>query len=151
MKLSAEGLDLIKRSEGFRSRTYFDAAGFPTIGYGHRLEPTESYPGGITDPQAEVILLWDVHEAEQAVERLVRVPLTQGQFDALVDFTFNLGSARLACSALLKELNAGHFDLAAAELLRWDHSGSAEIASLKARRQAEFALWQSTGEKQAAA
>jgi len=151
MKLSAAGLDLVKRSEGFRSHAYFDVAGFPTIGYGHRLEPTESYPNGITETQGEVILLWDVGEAERSVERLVRVPLTQGQFDALVDFTFNLGSARLASSTLIKELNSGHYDLAAAELLRWDHSGTEEIASLKARRQAEYALWQDAGTRQTAA
>lgn len=141
MKLSAAGLELIKRSEGFRSRTYFDTAGFPSIGYGHRLEPKEHYPGGITEAQAEVILLWDVHEAEQAVEHLVKVPLTQGQFDALVDFTFNLGSARLSTSTLLRELNERHYDLAANELLRWDHCGAEEIESLKARRRAERALW----------
>lgn len=151
MKLSAAGLALVKRSEGFRSRIYFDAAGFPTIGYGHRLEPAEHYPNGITEPQAEVILLWDVREAEMAVERLVRAPLTQGQFDALVDFTFNMGSARLASSTLLKELNSGNSDLAADELLRWDHSGAEELESLKARRQAEYALWHAAQPAQAAA
>lgn len=151
MKLSAAGLDLVKRSEGFRSQVYFDIAGFPTIGYGHRLEPTESYPNGITETQADVILLWDVHAAERSVEHLVRVPLTQGQFDALVDFTFNLGSARLASSTLLKVLNSGNYDLAAAELLSWDHSGAQELASLKVRRQAEYTLWHAAGAKQAAA
>jgi lysozyme len=141
MKLSAAGLDLIKRSEGFRSHTYFDAAGFASIGYGHRLEHAEYYPGGITESQAEVILLWDVRDAEQAVEHLVKVPLSQGQFDALVDFTFNLGPARLSSSTLLRELNEGHYDLAANELLRWAHCGAEEIEGLKARRHAERALW----------
>jgi len=150
MKLSSAGLDLIKRSEGFRSRTYFDTAGFPSIGYGHRLEPKEHYPEGITEAQAEVILLWDVHEAEQAVERLVKVPLAQGQFDALVDFTFNLGSARLLSSSLLRELNTGHYDVAANELLRWDHCGAEELESLKARRKAERALWMGEIRAQAA-
>jgi lysozyme len=141
MKLSAAGLDLVKRSEGFRSHIYFDVAGFPTIGYGHRLEHAEHYPEGITETQAEVILLWDVREAELAVERLVKAPLTQGQFDALVDFTFNLGSARLGSSTLLRELNQGHYDVAANELLRWDHCGSEELEALKARRRAERGLW----------
>ena len=150
MKLSTAGIELIKRFEGFRSHTYFDAAGFPSIGYGHRLEPKEHYPDGITETQAEVILLWDVHEAEQAVKRMVKVPLTQGQFDALVDFTFNLGSARLSNSSLLRELNAGHYDLAANELLRWDHCGNEELESLKARRKAERALWLGEPEAHAA-
>lgn len=141
MKLSAAGLDLIKSSEGFRGHIYLDAAGLPTIGYGHRLDPKEFYPDGITEAQAEVILLWDVREAELAVERLVKVPLTQGQFDALVDFTFNLGSGRLAGSTLLRELNASRYVEAAAQLLRWVHCGTRELDSLKARRQAEHKLW----------
>lgn len=141
MKLSPAGLDLIQRSEGFRPKTYIDIAGFPTIGYGHRLVHPECYPDGITEMQANVILLWDVHEAEQSVERLVTVPLTQGQFDALVDFTFNLGAGRLANSTLLHVLNQGKYVEASAELLRWDHSGDHEVAALKARRAAECALW----------
>ncbi|MGA8670484.1 MAG: lysozyme [Terracidiphilus sp.] len=86
MKLSNAGLELIKKSEGFRSKVYPYIAGLPTIGYGHRLVHPECYPDGICETQAEVILLWDVHEAEQALSRQVTVPLTQGQFDALVDF-----------------------------------------------------------------
>ena len=141
MQLSAAGLDLIKTSEGFRPTTYVDIAGFPTIGYGHRLEPEESYPNGICQTQADVILLWDLRTAEQAVAHLVTVPLTQGQFDALVDFVFNLGSGRLATSTLLQDLNAGRFDDAALQLLRWDHSGNREVAALKTRREAEYRLW----------
>ena len=116
-------------------------AGFPTIGYGHRLEPEESYPNGICQTQADVILLWDLRTAEQAIARLVSVPLTQGQFDALVDFVFNLGSGRLATSTLLQDLNAGGFDDAALQLLRWDHSGDREVSALKTRREAEYRLW----------
>ncbi|MGA8731825.1 MAG: lysozyme [Terracidiphilus sp.] len=151
MNLSAAGLQLLKKSEGFRDRTYLDAAGLPTIGFGHRLIHPECYPGGITQTQAEVILLWDVREAEQAVERLVQVPLSQGQFDALVDFAFNLGSSRLAGSTLLQNLNVGKYADAANQLLRWDHEGSQELSSLKARREAEFQLWGASAQEQAAA
>jgi lysozyme len=151
MNLSAAGLQLLKKSEGFRDRTYLDATGLPTIGFGHRLVHPECYPAGITPAQAEVILLWDVRDAEQAVERLVKVPLTQGQFDALVDFTFNLGSGRLAGSTLLQNLNSGKYDEAAGQLLRWDHAGAQELASLKARREGEFQLWGETTQEQAAA
>ena len=101
MRLSAAGLELLKKSEGFRGRTYLDAAGHPTIGYGHRLVDPETYPGGVSEAEGEAMLLHDVGEAEQAVNRLVKVALTQGQFDALVDFVFNLGAERLACSTLL--------------------------------------------------
>jgi len=141
MQLSASGLDLIKKFEGFRPATYIDIAGHPTIGYGHRLEPNECYPAGICPTQADVILLWDVRTAEQAVARLVTAPLSQDQFDALVDFVFNLGSGRLAASTLLEDLNAGRFDAAALQLLRWDHSGDHEVQALKARREAEYRLW----------
>ena len=146
MQLSNNGLELIKRSEGFRDRVYRDVAGFPTIGYGHLLKPSESFPDGIAEPQAAKILARDVQAAEQAVARLVKVALTQGQFDALVDFCFNLGVGRLAGSTLLRELNAGHHDAAAQQLFAWDHAGGVVNAGLKSRRQAEFELWTSGAE-----
>jgi len=141
MQLSAEGLELIKRSEGFRGNLYTDVAGFPTIGYGHRVTPQESFPGGIGEAQAAALLTEDVLEAERMVGRLVGVALTQGQFDALVDFCFNLGAGRLAGSSLLRELNAGQYEAAAEQLLSWDHAGGVVNAGLKARREAEFELW----------
>ena len=143
MRFSAAGMELLKRSEGFRSRVYADAAGFATIGYGHRLLNPASFPNGIDEPQAAEILASDLRDAEQAVERLVKVPLTQGQFDALVDFCFNLGAAKLTASTLLKFLNHGRYDDAAEQLLRWDHAGGHEIDALKARREAEAELWRS--------
>ncbi len=143
MQLSAAGLELLKRSEGFRSHTYNDVNGFPTIGYGHRLLDHESFPDGIGEPQAAGMLAVDVRSAEQAVTRLVKVPLSQGQFDALVDFCFNLGVGRLASSTLLKALNRGRYADAAEQLLHWDIAGGQENAGLKARREAEYALWHS--------
>ena len=144
MRFSEAGLRLLKESEGLRCTTYLDAAGYPTIGYGHRLVHPECYPHGITEEQASIILEWDVREAEQAVERLVKVPVTQGQFDALVDFTFNLGSGSLAGSTLLRDLNAGQYAAAANQLLHWDHAASEVCAGLKTRREAEVRLWQAT-------
>ena len=107
MELSVAGLAILKQSEGFRGRTYRDAEGIPTIGYGHKLLPRESYPSGITEAEATVILSRDLALSEGSISRLARVPLTQGQFDALVDFVFNLGQGRLESSTLLKDLNAG--------------------------------------------
>jgi lysozyme len=141
MQFSAAGLELLKQSEGFRSHSYIDVAGFPTIGYGHRLRPSENFSNGIQEAQAAEILSNDVRGAEEAVTRLVKVPMAQGQFDALVDFVFNLGQGKLASSTLLKELNAGKYDAASEQLLCWDHAGAREIASLKARREAEYRLW----------
>jgi lysozyme len=143
MRLSPAGLELLKKSEGFRDHTYSDVAGFRTIGFGHRQTVGENYPDGISSTQAETVLAADVLTAEAAVIRLVKVPLTQGQFDALVDFVFNLGAGHLASSTLLTYLNAGKYEAAAWQLLGWDHAGSREIAGLKARREAEFRLWSS--------
>ena len=141
MELSAMGLALIKRSEGFRSEIYTDVAGFPTIGYGHRVRHPESFPAGIGEPEAAALLAADAAEAVRAVGRLVRVPLAQGQFDALVDFCFNLGEGRLAGSSLLRELNAGRYQAGGEQLLGWDHAGGQVNPGLKARREAEFGLW----------
>jgi lysozyme len=141
MQLSNAGLALIKRSEGFRSHVYQDVVGIPTIGYGHRLLPHEIFAKGLTETEATELLQHDVHEAENAVTKLVKVPLTQGQFDALVDFVFNLGSGRLAHATLLRLLNEKHYDEAAQQLLSWDHAGNKELPALKARREAEYNLW----------
>src|ERR1039458_4979360 len=141
MQLSEEGLEFVGKFGGFRDHVYRDVAGFPTIGYGHLVKPTESFPAGLTEPQAAAILATDVQQAEEAVARLVKVALTQGQFDALVDFCFNLGAGRLAGSTLLRELNAGHHDAAAQQLFAWDHAGGVVNSGLKVRRQAEFELW----------
>jgi lysozyme len=148
MQLSAAGLELLKRCEGFRGHTYNDVNGFQTIGYGHRLLDRESFPDGISEAQAESMLAADVRSAEQAVARLAKVPLTQGQFDALVDFCFNLGVGRLTSSTLLKVLNRGRYADAAEQLLRWDIAAGQENTGLKARREAEFALWRSNAEIQ---
>lgn len=151
MELSVTGLELLKRSEGFRDRTYMDVNGIPTIGYGHRLLHPESFPDGIGESQAADILACDVRDAEQAVERLVKVPLMQGQFDALADFCFNLGAGRLASSTLLKVLNGGRYDDAAEQLLRWDRAAGQENAGLKTRREAEVALWRGARQQRVAA
>ncbi|MGH9589886.1 MAG: lysozyme [Terracidiphilus sp.] len=141
MRLSNAGLDLIKQSEGFRAATYHDSANRPTIGYGHKLRPGESFPNGVTRAQAEQLLIADVATACGAVEHLVHVPLTQGQYDALVDFCFNVGGGRLASSRLLCDLNVGDYGAARHQLLLWDHAGGHAMPALQSRRQAEFTLW----------
>lgn len=141
MRISPFGLELIMQHEGFRPTTYLDPAGIPTIGYGHKLMPGEFRPKGITESQAQDLLARDAAAAGQAVARFVHVPLTQGQFDALADFVYNLGAARLASSTLLRELNNGNLGAAALEFLKWDHCGNKENAGLKGRREAEMRLF----------
>ncbi|HUY95663.1 MAG TPA: lysozyme [Terracidiphilus sp.] len=141
MRLSPSGFELVMQFEGFRPATYLDSAGLPTIGYGHKLLPGESHPDGVTQDQARDLLARDAAAAAEAVARFVRAPLTQGQFDALVDFVYNLGAARLASSTLLRELNDGNLGAAALQFLKWDHCGGAVISGLKARREAEMRLF----------
>jgi lysozyme len=141
MQVSDDGLNMIRKFEGFVSHTYNDPVGIPTIGYGHKLLPGESFPNGITEAQAEQLLDTDAANAGQDVENLVTVSITQNQFDALVDFTFNLGRGRLAGSTLLRDLNASQYDAARQQLLLWDHAGNQVMPGLQARRQAEFDLW----------
>jgi GH24 family phage-related lysozyme (muramidase) len=141
METSAAGIDLVKRSEGFRAQAYLDVAGVRTIGYGHRLLHSDSFKDGVDEQLAGHMLACDLDDAEAAVTRLVKVPLNQGQFDALVDFTFNLGEGRLAGSTLLADLNKGYYNDAAKQLLCWDHAGMKRLTALRLRREAEWNLW----------
>lgn len=141
MELSTAGIALLKQSEGYRRAVYKDVAGFPTVGYGHKVRVGESFPDGVTLEEANLMLRADMAEVYAAIEHQVKVPLTQGQFDALCDFVYNLGAGSLARSTLLKELNAGHYQTAAAQLLLWDHAGGVEVEGLRKRREAEYVLW----------
>jgi lysozyme len=123
MQMSAAGLELLKRSEEFCGHAYLDAAGLPTIGCGHQPVHPECSPNGIAEPQGAALLANDLRGAEEAVARLVKVALSHGQFDALVDFCFNIGAGKPAASTLLKDLNACLYAAVAGQLLRWDHVG----------------------------
>lgn len=103
--LSPQGEALIKASESLQLVPYRDVAGYATIGWGHRIAAGETF-GTLTRSMAEMLFEKDAGLAAQAVKQLVTVSLTQGQFDALVDFTFNEGAERLKGSTLLKLLNS---------------------------------------------
>ena len=121
---------------------YKDPLGIPTVLWGHRILPHEDFSQGpYTQAEGELVLKGDLAEVYAAIERLVKVPLTQGQFDAIADFVYNLGQGSLARSTLLKELNAGRYQTAAAQILLWDHAGGVENAGLRRRREAEYKLW----------
>jgi lysozyme len=141
MRVSEAGLRLIKQSEGFSTAAYPDSCGIWTIGYGHTRGVL---PGDrCEEAQADAWLREDVTAAEAAVARLVAVPLAQGQFDALVDFVFNLGEGALAGSTLRRRLDAGDYRGAAAEFGRWCHAGGAVLPGLVTRRARERALFES--------
>lgn len=135
--VSQEGLMLIKHFEGFAPQIYRCPAGYDTIGYGHVVRAHEAFAGGITLQAAEDLLRQDVRAAERSVLRLIRVPLTQGQFDALVSFTFNLGSGALQRSTLRRRVNREDHDAVPAELRRWVWAGGRRLTGLIKRREAE--------------
>lgn len=141
MQTGREGIELIKGFEGLRLSKYQDVVGKWTIGYGHLILPSESFPNPLTEKQAEDLLRKDLAASEAGVTRLVKVKLSQQQFDALVSFTFNLGAGNLQSSTLLKKLNAGDYSGAADELLRWNKAGGKEVAGLTRRRTAERKLF----------
>lgn len=130
------GLALTEGFEGVRLIAYLDVGGIWTIGYGHT--------GGdvckglvITDSQAEALLVSDVAAAVACVNHAVRFDITQYEFDALVDFTFNAGRGNFLRSTLLTNLNAGKTEAAAAQFGLWVNAGGKPVSGLVRRRDAE--------------
>lgn len=140
MKTSQNGLAFIAQNEGIVLHVYPDSLGNPTIGVGHMLTASEKASGvfanGITMERALELLSVDVGTAESWVNKGVTVSLTQDQFDALVDFTFNCGGGAFTSSTLLKLLNAGNYQGAADQFLVWDIP-----AAVIPRRQRERTLF----------
>ena len=135
LTISKDGLELIKSFEGCRLEAYQDPVGIWTIGYGH----TKGVYSGmsITAEQADAYLRSDVTTAEQAVNTHVTTTLTQNMFDALVSFTFNVGTAAFKKSTLLRKLNLGDIIGAAGEFDRWVYAGGRKLPGLARRRTAE--------------
>ncbi|WP_431612921.1 lysozyme [Enterobacter chengduensis] len=144
MQTSEKGIALIKEFEGCRLTAYQDSVGVWTIGYGW-TQPVDGKPirAGMTIKQetAERLLKTGLVSYESDVSRLVKVGLTQGQFDALVSFTYNLGARSLSTSTLLRKLNAGDYAGAANEFQRWNKAGGKVLNGLSRRREAERALF----------
>lgn len=143
MHISEQGIALIRRCEGFSAEPYYCPAGKRTIGYGHVIREGEKFPEkGITEEEATDILLRDIEVIEQAIERLVNVPVSQFQFDALVAFVFNVGIYAFEKSTLLRLLNASDYKGAANEFGRWVYAGGRRLEGLVNRRAREAALFQ---------
>ncbi|MEH3404125.1 lysozyme [Enterobacter roggenkampii] len=144
MQTSDKGISLIKQFEGCKLTAYQDSVGVWTIGYGW-TQPVDGKPirAGMTIKQetAERLLKTGLVSYESDVSRLVKVGLTQGQFDALVSFTYNLGARSLSTSILLRKLNAGDYAGAADEFLRWNKAGGKVLSGLTRRREAERDLF----------
>jgi GH24 family phage-related lysozyme (muramidase) len=139
-QINQRGLALIKEFEGCQLEAYLCPAGVWTIGYGHTLSAAHGM--SIDETKAEALLREDLQEAEEAVDRLVTVPINENQFSALVSFAFNVGAGALQESTLLSLLNAGaEVETIAAQFLRWNKAGDEELAGLTRRRHAERALF----------
>ncbi|PHM49960.1 lysozyme [Xenorhabdus miraniensis] len=138
MEISENGINKLKSYEGLKLKAYPDPATGAepwTIGYGH----TKGVKPGqvITAQQAEAFLYQDLLPIYDAIHRLVKVSLTQGQFDALCSFIFNLGIGNFTYSTLLKKLNVGDYQGAAREFLKWDRADGRKIPDLLRRRESE--------------
>lgn len=162
-KTNDAGVSLIKAFEGIvdgdpstvNLDAYLDPIGIWTIGWGHAIVfgteflrdaankrvARSLYPGGITKEKAEEFLRADLEETEREVEHLVKVPISDNQFSALVSFTFNVGASNLRKSTLLRRVNQSRFDLAADQFARWDKAGGRVFSGLVRRRGAEKDLF----------
>ena len=144
MKIGNKGISLIKEFEGLRLRAYDDGVGVWTIGIG-----TIRYPNGkrvqkgdvITEAQAEEYLKHDLNTFEKVINDVVKVPLTQNQYDAIVSLTYNIGAAAFSRSTLLKRLNNKDYKGAADQFLVWNKAGGKVMRGLIRRREAERALF----------
>lgn len=158
-------IDLIKRFEGIPDGDpttvnldpYLDPVGIWTIGWGHvvrdhngkAITGKESwkvarsiYPNGLTKKEAEILLRDDIRVFIAGVRRLVKVPLLDGQWSALISFTFNVGLEAFENSTMLKHINGGELKLAAKEFPRWNKSKGKVLAGLTRRRAAEAACFE---------
>lgn len=153
MQISQRGIDLIKKLEGFSEEPYVCPAGENTIGYGHVITTGEVYIE-ISEAKAEQLLRKDAEWAGGVVNRNVKAPLNQNQFDALVSFVFNVGAGQKGVkdgfvvlksgepSTMLKMLNAFDYAGAARQFNRWINSKGKPLNGLIRRRQAERELFE---------
>src|SRR3990167_9163857 len=160
MRISDDGLALLRHLEGARGTAYPDAAGLWTIGIGHLLTRSElssgkirlangrtlSYKAGqLAVQDMEALLRSDLRPVGKAINMLIYPPVyavLQCQHDALCSFVFNIGVAAFKTSTLRKQLTLGHFDAVPAQVRRWVYAAGRVITGLKNRREAEVAMWE---------
>ena len=140
MKISEDGLELIKKFEGCETTAYQDSVGVWTIGFGHTKGVEEGQTCSIED--AESMLADEMDEYEGYINDMVKVDLQQHEFDALVAWVYNLGPTNLGESTMLKVLNGGQFDRVPDEMNRWTRAGGEILEGLVRRRQAESLMFQ---------
>jgi lysozyme len=142
------GVKATKLSEGWVPHLYNDAVMYCTIGYGHLIKKapcdgTESpeFLSGLTKPRGEEILVGDLASSQYTVMTSVKVPLTDGQFAALADFVFNVGSANFRSSKLLEVVNAKQQERVPVQFRLWILAKGKPLTALKTRREREIVLY----------
>jgi len=154
MKIDKLFYDFIEEGERYEKFAYPDSGGVPTIGIGHKLTVGERASGKIVinnvpveyrkglDRQTALNLLnQDASKAQDAINRLVTVPLNRNQFTALVSFVFNVGVTAFRESTLLRVLNFGRYTEVPSQLKRWIYDNGVIVNGLINRRNAEIELW----------
>ena len=140
MKISNEGLDLIKHFEGCELEAYLCPAGVWTIGYGHTKDVKEG--DTTTKEEADYLLQKEMIEYESYIDDMVDVELNQNQYDSLCAWVYNLGPSNLGSSTLLKVLNEGKYDEVPEQIKRWNKANGKVLAGLVKRREAEALLFE---------
>ena len=143
MKPTENLIQMIKKNEGF-SPKITDDVGNPMIGYGCNLSVAEAqkYEGRtISEVEAVSLLLSRLTPVVDLVNKIVKVPLTQNQFDALCDLVYNIGSGAFSKSTLLKKLNGKDYAGAASEFVKWNMAGGKVLSGLTKRREEEKKLF----------
>jgi lysozyme len=158
MKVSQKCINQIKQDEGVRNRPYQCPALLWTVGVGHVIDPSHakvpladrkqlpipaSWDRVLTSEKIDEILRKDLNRFEAGVLRLIKVKLTQGQFDALVSFSFNVGLGNLQNSTLRMKLNRGDYEGAAEQFLVWTKAGGKVLKGLVIRRTHEKEMFES--------
>lgn len=145
MKISDEGIKLIKHFEGVRNRPYRDSIGLWTVGVGHLIEGGRQLPQSwdrtFTDTEVDALLKSDLGRFERSIGMLIKVPLRQCEYDSICSFVFNLGAGTLQRSTLRQKLNRGDKEGAAKEILKYCRAGGKILKGLQLRRQAEYNLF----------
>ncbi|HEX4154361.1 MAG TPA: lysozyme [Acidobacteriaceae bacterium] len=141
---SSTGFALTCNFEGFRAEAYQDSAEVWTIGYGH-TGPEVHEGQRVSELEAEALLRSDLAGAVACVWRAVKVEINQDQFDALVDFCFNVGRGNFLNSSLLRYVNRGEFESVVVQFGLWVHAGGEVVPGLVRRRAAEAALFSGRG------
>lgn len=143
MDISEKGINLIKSFEGCSLTAYKCPAGVWTIGYGHTGRDVKEGLT-ITQEQAEALLKQDLKIHCKNVSNLVKIPLSQNEFDALVSFEYNVGYGNFSKSTMLKFLNFGNKKDAVSEFDKWIYAAGKPLNGLKNRRKKEKSYFIST-------